>query len=216
MKIGLLASAAVLFGSTPAFAANLLTNGNFEASTSQTTTPPGWTNIGHTDGVIGYAAFGTPAFDGNYFYDIGGFGAATPTIGDGITQSVATTIGQAYTLTFGYSGENTAGVSTVLGVMIGSQLSNITILGDNAGVFKKAFTLTSINYTAVGASTPISFTINSSTQVGFNDPLIDGVVFDRAAAGAVPETATWMMMLAGFGMVGGAVRRRRSSTLAVA
>jgi PEP-CTERM motif len=29
-----------------------------------------------------------------------------------------------------------------------------------------------------------------------------------AAAGAVPEPATWAMMLAGFGMVGGAMRRR--------
>jgi hypothetical protein len=34
---------------------------------------------------------------------------------------------------------------------------------------------------------------------------------------AVPETATWMMMLAGFGMMGAGLRyRRRSSTVAFA
>jgi hypothetical protein len=33
-----------------------------------------------------------------------------------------------------------------------------------------------------------------------------------AAAGAVPETATWGMMLAGFGMIGSGLRSRRRST----
>ena len=31
-------------------------------------------------------------------------------------------------------------------------------------------------------------------------------------AGAVPEPATWAMMLMGFGLVGGAMRRRKVST----
>lgn len=30
-------------------------------------------------------------------------------------------------------------------------------------------------------------------------------------AGAVPETASWLMMLGGFGLIGGAMRRRRTS-----
>jgi uncharacterized membrane protein len=33
---------------------------------------------------------------------------------------------------------------------------------------------------------------------------------------AVPEPGTWMMMLAGFGLVGAAQRRRRSSVEAIA
>jgi hypothetical protein len=212
MKTSIVIAAAIALSGTPAYAASLLVNGNFEASTSQTTTPTGWTNIGHTDGVISYSNFGTPAFDGQYYYDIGGYGGATPAIGDGITQSVLTTIGQSYALTFGYSGENTFGVTTVLDVIIGSQLSQFTIVGDNTGVFKKPFTTTSINYTAVNSVTPISFKIASSTQIGFNDPLIDGVVFDTTGVSAVPEPATWAMMLLGFGAIGGALRsaKRRS------
>ena len=197
--------------STPsAFAANLLVNGNFEASTSTTVTPTGWTNIGHSDGVIAYSTFGTPAFDGSYFYDIGGYGSPAPTPGDGIKQSVATTLGQIYTLTFGYGGENAVpGAVTILDVLIGTQLTSFTITADSSGALKKAFTLTSINYTATGASTLISFTQPSSTHLSNHDVVLDGVIFDRAVGGAVPEPATWAMMLVGFGAIGFAARRRQ-------
>jgi PEP-CTERM motif len=211
MKYAYMAATALLFTTTPALAANLLVNGNFEGSTSQTATPPGWTNIGHTDGVIAYSLFGTPAFDGNYYYDIGGFGGALPSPGDGIQQSVATGLGQQYTLSFGYTGENAgANLSTILDVFIGTQLTTFTIVSDASGAFKKAFTLTGINYTAVGATTTIKFVQRSTTGAGNNDALIDGVIFDRAIGGAVPEATTWAMMLAGFGIVGAAMRRRRN------
>lgn len=202
-----------LVAASPA-AANLLVNGDFEASTSQTATPPGWTNIGHTDGVIAYSAFGTPAYNGNYYYDIGGYGGATPSLGDGITQTVATTSGL-YTLTFGFSGENTAGLTTVLDVMIGTQLSQFTIVADNSGVFQRPFQTTSINYLSAGGPTAISFTISSSNGIGSNDPLIDGVSFVLAGpGGAVPEPASWAMLIAGFGLVGAAARRRRAAVAA--
>ena len=186
--------------------ANLLTNGGFEASSAPTTTPPGWSNIGHMDGVIPYSSFGPTPYEGRNFYDIGGFGAPTPTIGDGITQTVATTATTAYTLTFGFSGENTAGVTTVLDVLIGSMLTQFTIVGDGSGVFQRPLMMTSINYIATGPTTAISFTISSSTMIGFNDPLIDGVIF---AAAGVPEPASWAMMIGGFGLVGAAMRRRK-------
>jgi hypothetical protein len=34
----------------------------------------------------------------------------------------------------------------------------------------------------------------------------------RAFNSAVPEPSTWAMMIGGFGIVGGAMRRRRSTT----
>ena len=39
---------------------------------------------------------------------------------------------------------------------------------------------------------------------------------DFGPTGVVPEPASWAMMIAGFGLVGGAMRRRRESDLAVA
>jgi hypothetical protein len=90
---------------------------------------------------------------------------------------------------------------------------------DNSGVFHRPFTTASITYIATGALTPISFTINAASDKGSNDPLIDGVAFELTApggVGAVPEPATWAMMLVGFGAVGGAMRRRRGKTVAFA
>jgi Domain of unknown function (DUF4394)/PEP-CTERM motif len=45
----------------------------------------------------------------------------------------------------------------------------------------------------------------------FVDTIGAGPLIGIAATGAVPEPSTWMMMLAGFGIIGAAVRRRRPS-----
>jgi hypothetical protein len=57
------------------------------------------------------------------------------------------------------------------------------------------------------------------------DPMIYGIQFrnsgsrafelDNVAFGAVPEPATWAMLIAGFGLVGGAMRRRRHGSTMV-
>ena len=48
------------------------------------------------------------------------------------------------------------------------------------------------------------------------DTNASGPALDNVSISAVPETATWAMMILGFGVVGGAVRRRRSTALATA
>ncbi len=214
MKKFVLAAAMIAASVAPAQAANLIVNGDFEASSSQTATPPGWTNIGHTDGVIAYSAFSTPAYDGKYFYDIGGYGMATPNVNDGIMQTISTVAGQTYRLTFGYTGENTPGVVTVLGVTAGTLVNQYTIVGTGLPVFQEPFKTTFFDFVATGATTDIKFQIFSSTQIGYNDPLIDKVIVEAVQRGGVPEPAAWAMMLAGFGLVGGAMRRR--GTLAAA
>ena len=188
---------------SPATAANLLINGDFEASSNPTSTPPGWTNIGHSDGVIPYSIGPVPAYDGDYFYDLGGYGDASGPVGDGISQTVATTIGHTYTLTFGLSSEDVAGMSE-LAVIIGGQ-STLFDLDSGGTYFLKGFKTQSISYVATGAFTTISFIETINTSGGNNDPLIDRVVFD---SGAVPEPASWALMLAGFGAIGTGLRRR--------
>jgi 3D (Asp-Asp-Asp) domain-containing protein len=158
---------------------NLVTNGGFEASTSETTTPPGWTNIGHHEGVIPYSNFPQqPVYQGNNFYDLGGYGDPLGPIGDGIEQTVATVPGTAYTLTFGLSGENT-GVSTeTLTVTVGSHATNFPLTPTGTGLFTRPFTTETIKYSATANSTTISFVTTAATNgTGANDPLIDGVVF---------------------------------------
>ena len=55
------------------------------------------------------------------------------------------------------------------------------------------------------AGTAQSFILAGTT----NNNALDNITFN---AGAVPETATWGMMIAGFGMMGAAMRTRRRST----
>ena len=58
------------------------------------------------------------------------------------------------------------------------------------------------NVTGTGGSDQISFAFQ-------NQPAY--FALDNISLSAVPEPATWAMMIGGFGMVGGAMRRRRSS-----
>jgi len=46
--------------------------------------------------------------------------------------------------------------------------------------------------------------------------ILDNVVVSRTSRNAVPEPATWAMMILGFGLVGGAMRRKRQVTVAYA
>ncbi len=59
--------------------------------------------------------------------------------------------------------------------------------------------------TGAAGSSNVAFGTNSADQKG---PLLDNVV---VSTGAVPEPATWAMMIAGFGLVGSALRRRKTA-----
>jgi hypothetical protein len=209
------ASAVLTLVSTPSLAANLIVNGNFEASSNSTTTPPGWTNVGHSDGVIPYTIGSLADYDGKYFYDLGGYGDAAGPVNDGIEQTVATVAGKAYTLTFGLSSEDVSGDSQ-LTVHVGGQSKVYDLTSDNK-YFGKNFTTQTIGYVATSTSTLISFIETENTSGGNNDPMIDKVIFGANGAGGTsgtPEPAAWAMLVAGFGMIGGALRsRRRASPL---
>lgn len=73
----------------------------------------------------------------------------------------------------------------------------------------------------VGSSVPFSpngdpaFQFGSSfSAIAFSDGQIIGTgrsFYSNPLAGAIPEPATWAMMIAGMGLVGGTMRRRRTS-----
>jgi len=214
MRKLLTAIVAVVALPAAAQAANLLQNGSFEDSTSPFTTPPGWFNIGHTEGVLSYATLGLPAFDGDYVYVTGGQssnGFLFP--GEGIGQTVGTTAGDIYQLSFGYTGENCPGCTTVFTVNLGAFSQDFTIVADDSGFFRKAFTVATLDpYVATGASTTLSFVLKSTTNIGNNDPIFDRVILERiGTTDAVPEPATWALMLLGFGSAGAVLRRRHAA-----
>jgi len=69
--------------------------------------------------------------------------------------------------------------------------------------------LSAVNLVSAQAFTPLTPTFTGIRTV-FTTTANVGTVFNVTAA-AVPEPATWALMLAGFGMVGYALRRRRAA-----
>lgn len=73
------------------------------------------------------------------------------------------------------------------------------------GATSPLFVTSSFGFRALGAgSARIAFFTDSADNIG---PLIDNVRLDVTSA--VPEPATWALMIAGFGLIGAAMRRRR-------
>ena len=99
---------------------------------------------------------------------------------------------------------------------IGSVVFNTKILGVLFTAGKVGSTSAFFGNAGVTYTTPNAFALESHDFVSFTNKtlsfkLINGLASDnfRVITAAVPEPATWGMMLAGFGLVGAATRRRR-------
>lgn len=84
----------------------------------------------------------------------------------------------------------------------GTALGSISLAANNVNTFSPV----AINFSGIGRSFAIS---GNANQFGFDD-----VTFNDDVSGAVPEPATWALMLVGFGLVGGAMRRRQAVRVA--
>lgn len=225
-KFTLLASLIAALVSTGASAAELVTNGSFSTTTLTTK----GTFAGNVSGWGGgakltflnypgtassaylavYPGFASVSPDGGNFVEMDG----DPTYSSAITQTLTgLTIGHDYAVKFfeaagqqnGYTGATTELWKVTFGSA--SQLSYKYSLPQGGTGAWRAETM---NFTATSTSQLLSFlavgTPNGQPPISF----LDGV-----SVMAVPEPATWAMMLVGLGAIGAAVRRRRQ-TLATA
>ncbi len=236
MKISLsnlsrkLVSACVLAGcalsvTAPAHAANLLQNGSFEAGysgapweTYTATHSPGPTDhfaywqidFGQVD-IINTLWDGSDAdtLKNDASVDMNG------SLGGGISQVFATTVGALYHVSFDIAG-NYAGAPVTKHMdakVAGVTLPNAAIVSNhytfdvtgksatNMGWESRGF-----DFIATESTTRISF---ASTITGNAGMALDNVEVTLGTAAPVPEPETYAMMLAGLGLLGFAARRRK-------
>ncbi len=202
---------AVAVAAVPASATNLLINGGFE--TFSQPIPAGYYNVGsggdnavpgdfgwsvpvNNVDVVTNGAYGPfNAGGGAYVLDLVGYGST-----GAISQTIDTVNGKAYAVFLRYAKNNGASAPS----------ADVSVDGNVIGSFTGTNTFKGFYTTFVGTGAPTVFAITSTTGGGGSG----GAFIDSVSVSAVPEAATWAMLLTGFGMVGFAARRRHTAVAA--
>lgn len=224
----LLATAAIAaaLASTPAAAANLLTNGGFEGGPANNMgtyyrgplAPDGWSRVAgleapdivsdaYNQSGAGFLVLLNPQ-EGDRFLDMNG---ASPT--GGIYQDVTGLVaGSQVTLTYwvGQWAQNSAGdlAATLSDAQSLTQLATKTVsLPYSPGAQSSTWTQYTLTAAApTSGAIRVQFAGNSSST-SRGAPGLDNVALNATAA--APEPSAWALMIIGFGGAGAVLRRRR-------
>lgn len=210
----LLALAATLLVSSTAGAVTVI-NGSFEnsglsfARAAESTaftapvSPSGWTIF---RGSVDYIGQQWQAADGNWSLSLAGGQAG------GITQRIGGFVaGQRYRLSFDVAAnpESTRRSTSIFYSVTGGEAARYSVAGGNSPT-NMQYKHVTYDFTASSALQQIAFS-GVESQFG---AVLDNIQID--AISAIPEPATWGLMIAGFACTGALVRRRARmhSTLA--
>ena len=203
----IIAASLLAFVAVGASAADLVTNGGFEANDHGL----GWGST-QTVGFAPVSAYiNCCGIDGSAYPGANGVAAAFfgwgQQTGGTIFQDLATVAGNTYTVNFSYgaiSGNalQTMTVQTSSGESLLGSL-NVSAYGTNnqAGLVS-AYSFT---FVANSSSTQLLFRDTSATSIN-TDSLVDNV----SVTAAVPEPETYAMLLAGLGLLGFMARRKKA------
>jgi hypothetical protein len=223
-----LAAAAVM--AMPASAVTIFSQ-NFDSAprANNTTNVPGFTVTGGVDIVSNGTAGVLCAGAAGRCLDLVG----SPNVGSVTSDPISFNAGRVITVSFAVSGNPRAGTpADIFNFALGfTDPENIAVFTLISG-FQGSYGSTGPGISTMGTYTEslvrnrpfvsyaLSFVPTSAGSLlltfggaGPNDsagPIIDNILVDSA----VPEPSTWLMLIAGFGMVGVAAHRRRSSVAA--
>ncbi|HVK42692.1 MAG TPA: choice-of-anchor C family protein [Phenylobacterium sp.] len=177
--------------------------GSFITLGNGSTAITGWTVKGHGVDYIG--SYWTAAH-GDLSVDLSALKGGT------IQQTIDTIVGKTYKVTFWLAGNPDGGqgdkfvATSVSGDQVNSFSFNV-----GGGNTKQNMGWTQHSYTFKAFDPTATLAFNSQTNTPY------GPALDNVSISAVPEPATWAMMIMGFGGVGAAVRAsRRKQALAFA
>ncbi len=203
--------AAALLGSASMANANLIMNGGFESGSfvppsnqTMTLSPgssslSGWQIVNDSLAWIGAGdPWGLDAQEGNFFLDLSDYAAGSPF--GGVQQTIATTKGFEYTVTFYLGSSNTWGRPSSLHVSAAGQSANFT--GSHAGGTND-WEQFSFVFVATGPESTIQF-VGAS---GVNYIGLDNV---SASMTAVPEPASYALALMGLATIGSLQLKNKS------
>jgi len=215
----LLAAAALAFAA-PAIAGPVsIINGNFEGDEVESETITGWTiAIGQDDRV-------ELANGQGYFDCCGGVGSAPALANqfvafgageagnDGIvSQSFATDSALHYQVSFdvgAFAGDQTV-TGSVVDTVTNAVLGSLVFTKSGSTDFDAMFGTVTFGFQGTGNAVSLRFTAAGS-DTGSRDALLDNV-----SVASVPEPTSWAMLVAGFGLAGGAMRSRRKPAIRLA
>ncbi len=221
MKRLIHAAAAAVLVCSPAFA-NLLTNGSFENTNNTfssqlndggmslpnaSTTLPGWTVFSPGQNPVANIAwvfntnnYGLATTFGSYFLDLTGYSDQAPYAG--VQQTIATTSGASYTLTYSLmevSGSNL--YSGPVGATASADATSATCGSFNPGGSGNMSEGCTLNFTATGATTLISLQgFQGNEYIGVDNADVEAVTVG-GPTNLAPEPAMALPVLASLGLL---------------
>ena len=119
------------------------------------------------------------------------------------------TVGKEYTVNFSLAGNPDGGSASKLAVVSdgGSQADGYFFVQAGNTKPNMGWTREQFKFIATGTTANLTF---SATKFDAFGPALDNV-----SLGGVPEPSTWALMIVGFGVVGGAMRRRNATRTTV-
>ncbi|WP_293682761.1 PEPxxWA-CTERM sorting domain-containing protein [uncultured Phenylobacterium sp.] len=165
-----------------------LNQGNFQGN---------WMVAGGTVDLVGPGLFAELCNAGSKCVDLDGSSANAGVFTSSAFELIA---GETYTATYDLAANRRVGADDVLTVEFGTASAVYTLASTSAS---DPFATYSLSFTPV---TTGAYSLSFSTAGGDNvGPLLDNVL----VSAAIPEPATWAMMIMGFGGAGTLIRRRR-------